>query len=142
MSEDTLGPEIRHAIKHRRPVPAYLIPPGEGPIRVNRLLAAVAGVKAAHEAVQIVPVQGVAQSLDYLSGRASPGCTHGFLLGTACLAILIVRLQISLYHRPVLCSPDAECMEVAWRFRCSRFSRPDDARTRNTIESIAGHHGE
>jgi hypothetical protein len=41
-----LGPEIWHAIKHCRPVPANLLPSCEGPVQVHRLFAVVAGVEA------------------------------------------------------------------------------------------------
>src|ERR1700687_4283412 len=83
-----LGLEIRHPVKHCRPVPAYLLPSGEGPVRVHRLFAAVSRVKAVHEGVQIVPVLGVAQSLEYVSGHGWPSCTHDFLPRTVRVADL------------------------------------------------------
>ncbi len=59
------------------PVPAHLLTPGEDPVRVHRLVAAIVRVKAGHERVQIMPVLGILKSLKHVSGH------HTALLRTA-----------------------------------------------------------
>ena len=76
---EQLGLEVGNAGEDLGPVIGNLLAADECPVGMHRLLAAVLGIEAGHEGVQVVAVLGVAESLKHL-GRQSlflPSSTHG-----------------------------------------------------------------
>jgi hypothetical protein len=64
---EQLGLEVGNSGKDLRPVAPDLLAADECPVGMHRLLAAVLGIEAGHEGVQVVAVLGVAESLKHLS---------------------------------------------------------------------------